>query len=187
MRSGMTLESVEQLRALAHPVRQRILRLLAHQCLTNKQLASLLDESPARLHFHVRELEEAGLIELVEERPKGGVVEKYYRATAQHFQLGPSLGAAFSNGEGLPIAAVDAARREIERATAHYKMLPRPTHIFHEQAKLSTDALEEVQRHLNAIQAIMSSGSGRSDAVGQPVVFTYVLHPLPPDHPDHVA
>jgi DNA-binding transcriptional ArsR family regulator len=69
MRDELLIETPEQLRALAHPLRQRILQLLTDAPSTNQQLALALGVSPPRLHFHVRELLAAGLIELVAERP----------------------------------------------------------------------------------------------------------------------
>ena len=40
---------------------------------------------PSRIYHHVRVLENAGLLELVESRPKRGTVERIYRTAAQSF------------------------------------------------------------------------------------------------------
>jgi DNA-binding transcriptional ArsR family regulator len=72
MRDELVLETTEQIRALAHPLRQRVLHLLTDVPYTNKQLAMALQVSPPRLHFHVRELQAAGLIEIVSEQPQKG-------------------------------------------------------------------------------------------------------------------
>jgi DNA-binding transcriptional ArsR family regulator len=42
---------------------------------------------PANITHHFRKLQETELIELVEERDTGRVVEKYYRAIARTFQI----------------------------------------------------------------------------------------------------
>jgi DNA-binding transcriptional ArsR family regulator len=78
-----TLETLEQLRAVADDLRLRILEQLALQAMTVTQLAGVLGEVPAKLHYHVRELEKVGLLKLVETREKGGILEKYYRAVAR--------------------------------------------------------------------------------------------------------
>src|SRR5690349_3771764 len=89
MRDVLVLETPEQIRALAHPLRQRVLGLLTNAPYTNKQLAEMLQIPPPRMHFHVRELQSAGMIEIVSQKPKGGVIEKYYRAVARVVRLAP--------------------------------------------------------------------------------------------------
>jgi DNA-binding transcriptional ArsR family regulator len=78
-----SLETLEQLRAAADPLRVRIVAHLSRQAMTVTQLAGVLGEVPAKLHYHVRELEKVGLLKLVETREKGGILEKYYRAVAK--------------------------------------------------------------------------------------------------------
>jgi DNA-binding transcriptional ArsR family regulator len=73
------LESMDQLKAIADELRQRIIHALSRQQMTVTQLGDLLDQPPAKLHYHVRELERLGLVVLVETREKGGILEKYYR------------------------------------------------------------------------------------------------------------
>ena len=58
---------------------------------TTAQVARELGEPPFRLYHHVRTLERAGLVRLVETRPNRGTTEKYYQATAREFELGRGL------------------------------------------------------------------------------------------------
>lgn len=85
------LESVEQLRAVSDNLRIRILEALESQPMTVTQLGERLGLAPAKVHYHVRELERVGLVRLVETREKGGVLEKYYRSIAQGFSVPASL------------------------------------------------------------------------------------------------
>ncbi len=177
MRAEMTLETAEQLGALAHPMRQRALALLAMPR-TNKQVATLLGESPARLHFHLQELARAGLIELVEARPKGGVIEKYYRAVAGSFRLAPALAGVAPGKAGMAAAALEAARAELTRAGEQSGLPAAQIYVTHERVALSQEALERVQVHLEAIRQEFLAAAQRPDE-GQccPVVFTALLHP----------
>ena len=183
MRDEIELNSVAQLAALAHPLRQRILRVLTDEPRTNRQIAGLLGESPARLHFHVRELAAAGLIALVEERPKGGVLEKYYRAVARGFRLGAGLGAVAPAG-GVPAAALAAAGQELARAEAHFGGPAPRTRVVQGQARLTDEQLDRIQAHLKAIDEELRRGAGDArsagEAGGEVVIFTALLHPLPP-------
>jgi DNA-binding transcriptional ArsR family regulator len=73
---------VADLRALAHPLRLRIMEVFAESPKTTKQVAELLGEPPTRLYHHVAALERAGLVVLEETRQNRGAIEKWYAAVA---------------------------------------------------------------------------------------------------------
>jgi DNA-binding transcriptional ArsR family regulator len=74
--------TVREAKALAHPLRLRILRLCEGQELTNKQLADRLERDPATVHYHVRQLLKVGFLEPVPPRTgESGALEKPYRST----------------------------------------------------------------------------------------------------------
>lgn len=56
---------------------------------TATQLGAKLGVHPANLTRHIRVLEDAGLVALVEKRDTGRNVEKYYAATAARFSVAP--------------------------------------------------------------------------------------------------
>ncbi len=65
---------------VTHPVRYRLLRELDGRAMTVTALRELLsDVPPATLYRHVRTLADSGLLEVVEERPVRGGVERTYR------------------------------------------------------------------------------------------------------------
>src|SRR5438874_8446382 len=73
---------IAEMRALAHPLRLRLLELFAEQPRTTKQVAELLGQPPTRLYHHVAALERAGLLVLKETRQNRGAVEKWYAGVA---------------------------------------------------------------------------------------------------------
>ncbi|MFE9745347.1 ArsR/SmtB family transcription factor [Saccharothrix saharensis] len=80
--------TVEETKALAHPLRLRILRLCAQQELTNKQLAQRLGRDPGTVLYHVRQLAAAGFLEPGEVRTgASGALEKPYRSTGVSWWL----------------------------------------------------------------------------------------------------
>ena len=85
------LETLEQLRAIADELRVRIVEALSHRAMTVTQLGELLGQAPAKIHYHVRELERVGLVRLVATREKSGILEKYYRAVARTFTASKTL------------------------------------------------------------------------------------------------
>jgi putative molybdopterin biosynthesis protein len=76
---------LEQIRILADPRRLEILRLLMLGSATVSQLGDILHEQPAQVRHHLKQLEQAGLVDLVKTRQVRGFVEKYYRARALAF------------------------------------------------------------------------------------------------------
>ncbi len=74
----------EALKSLAIPERVKILELFEDlEPRTAKQIATELGENAARLHYHVKELVRVGLLEQVDTRVKGSIVEKYYQPVAK--------------------------------------------------------------------------------------------------------
>ncbi|MBA2286077.1 MAG: helix-turn-helix domain-containing protein [Ktedonobacteraceae bacterium] len=91
MKESYEIETIEQLRAIADVLRVRILDLLRERPMTVTQVGEALHESPAKVHYHVRELERVGLLLLVETREKGGILEKYYQPIAREIDVSPRL------------------------------------------------------------------------------------------------
>jgi DNA-binding transcriptional ArsR family regulator len=72
-------------RALAHPLRQRILMLLEREVQTPLDLARAIGEPLNKIGYHVHALREAGCIELVRTEHRRGAVAHYYRPTSRAF------------------------------------------------------------------------------------------------------
>lgn len=99
------IDSIEQLRAIADALRMRIVETLQEQPMTVTQLGDALGEAPAKIHYHVRELEKVGLLKLVETREKGGILEKYYQPIARDFSVADSLFLQTTPDESLAASA----------------------------------------------------------------------------------
>lgn len=81
------LETREELAALADPVRLLTVRLLVTREATLTQLAQYLGISPSALHYHLKKLQGAGLIEVTRHDDTG----KHYRATAMIVNVNPDM------------------------------------------------------------------------------------------------
>ncbi len=86
------IEHEGQIKALSNPERVRILTLLIERPGTAKQVADWIGGTRGRVHYHVKELEKAGLVRIVAKVEKGGVLEKYYRAVARNFYVARGIG-----------------------------------------------------------------------------------------------
>lgn len=91
------VEEPEKVRMALSPIRRQLLDLLQEPS-SATQLAATLELPRQRVNYHLRELEKAGLIELVEERQRRGFTERILRASAATLVVDPSvMGRAFSS------------------------------------------------------------------------------------------
>jgi DNA-binding transcriptional ArsR family regulator len=111
----LELDRPEQLKALGHPLRLKVLQALgqSEKPLTNRELAARLAVDPGHLHFHVRMLHRAGLIELAEAAGR----EKPYRAVAKHLKVGSDIRATGAASE-LQAAQIREMQRGFEAHAA---------------------------------------------------------------------
>jgi len=73
------------IKALAHPLRERILQCLNETVASPAQLARALDEPLGNVSYHVKILLECEAIELVRTAPVRGAIEHFYRATMRSY------------------------------------------------------------------------------------------------------
>jgi DNA-binding transcriptional ArsR family regulator len=88
MKEVFLVTDPEALKSLAIPERVKIIELFEDlEPRTAKQIATELGENAARLHYHVKELVRVGLLEQVDTRVKGSIVEKYYQPVAKVIEV----------------------------------------------------------------------------------------------------
>ncbi len=155
-------------KALANPVRLRILRLLRFDQLTNAEIAAQLELNPATSLYHVRALKNADLISDGTPRAgPNGITEKPYRDSGKSWTLeineeGP--------GKRASHAAVDAFTAEITQPGATIEGLTRLA------LHLNKANLKELQAHL---QTIYDEYEQRHDTDGAPYALFAAIHRRP--------
>jgi DNA-binding transcriptional ArsR family regulator len=82
-------------RPLGHPIRVRIVLALADGMRSASELERRLDVQLALVAYHMRTLHQAGLVELVETRPRRGSLESFYHLTAMGQSARRLLGCAY--------------------------------------------------------------------------------------------
>lgn len=104
---------MREAKALAHPLRLRILRLCGLHELTNKQLADRLGQDPGTVLYHVRQLVNTGFLQQVPVRTgESGALEKPYRSTGRSWWLDSGLAGASADESLAPIEAFQEELRE---------------------------------------------------------------------------
>jgi DNA-binding transcriptional ArsR family regulator len=67
-------------KALAHPLRVRLLAMLEERVASPSEMAKHLDADLGVVAYHVRRLAAVGLVEMVRTRQRRGAIEHYYKA-----------------------------------------------------------------------------------------------------------
>ena len=98
-------DSTEQYRALGNPTREEVLAMLSERAATTTQLAAAMGKPKGSVGYHVKVLEQAGLVRVVRTNKVRALTEKYYGRTARTIVLGRAH-------EDDPFFMLDAVRRE---------------------------------------------------------------------------
>jgi DNA-binding transcriptional ArsR family regulator len=145
----LVVSDLRKLKAFTDPMRNRILHILASQEATNQQLASILEEPQAKVLHHVRFLLDAGMIVLVEQRVRGGNVEKFYRATARVYGFRPDPADVETLSGPVSGAIFESVTQEL---VASLKLWPdQPLYWETRRARLSPARASEFDKRLLAL------------------------------------
>jgi DNA-binding transcriptional ArsR family regulator len=134
-------------KALAHPLRIRILGILEQRSATPKELAELLDVQLENLSYHVRTLRDFGFIKLERQRMVRGAVEHRYgmvarpRITAAVWEQLPAI-----VREALAAASLDQIWDVVSRAAAQDKMSRPESHLARRVARLDEQGLADMSK-----------------------------------------
>jgi DNA-binding transcriptional ArsR family regulator len=161
----LVLDQPEQLKALGHPLRLRVLETLGtsgKEAFTNRELANKLGVDPGHLHFHVRMLLRAGLIALADS-DRGR--EKPYRPVARTLRVAPELLAS-----GLTTDLRAAMLDEVQRGWSEHAA---------EGTFRSAQVTARIkpERALELITELVEKARDSEQDDADPLIITAVLHP----------
>lgn len=155
-----------EVRALAHPLRLRIIRLCLDGPLTNRQIAERLNEEAATVLYHVRTLERNGfLVRQAERRGRRGAREIPYLSTRKSISL--DLGLA----SGVEAAMLEATRDEVIEAGSEAVLTMSRLGI-----RLPASRIDEFEARL---ESLVRDYAAAEDPQGEPVALMVLLHRRP--------
>jgi DNA-binding transcriptional ArsR family regulator len=182
MKPIKNIDDPRYVKAMSHPLRVRILAMLDERKASPNQLAGWLGASLGTVAYHVRTLEQLGLIDLVDETRVRGAVEHHYRArarpnvTADGWAQAPPIAKQAAVGSSLDVIAeyarASAAAGGFDRADAQlrrtllkldgrgFAQLSKAIDKLVEQAeKIETSAAERIAKDPHA-EDIVEAGLG---------------------------
>jgi DNA-binding transcriptional ArsR family regulator len=106
MKALKTISDPEAFKILADESRRKILYLLRAKEMTVSQIADDLDLTPQTVYHHIKKLVQADMIEVTREVRIDHLIESYYRATAEIFNLtvGNSVSGKAAFSENIEVA-----------------------------------------------------------------------------------
>src|ERR671916_2210688 len=152
------IDDPRYVKAMSHPMRVRILAMLDERKASPNQLAGWLGASLGTVAYHVRTLQQLGLIELVDETRVRGAVEHHYRAkarpnvTVEGWAAAPPIAKQAAVGSSLEVigeyARVSAAAGGFDRADAQLRrmMLRLDAKGFQQLSKACDKLLEQAEK-----------------------------------------
>jgi DNA-binding transcriptional ArsR family regulator len=158
MKAIKNIDDPRYVKAMSHPLRVRILAMLDERKASPNQLAGWLGASLGTVAYHVRTLEQLGLIELVDETRVRGAVEHHYRArarpnvTANGWADAPPIAKQAAVGSSLDVIAeyarASAAAGGFDRQDAQLRrtLLKLDARGFTQLSKAIDKLLEQAQK-----------------------------------------
>ncbi|MGO4532849.1 ArsR/SmtB family transcription factor [Paenibacillus sp. 2TAF8] len=89
MQEHKVLSTIEEIKIYSDPYRIQIMNMFHRQGRpsTVKEIADLMGEVPAKVHYHVKKLEKIGLLSMVSTREINGIIAKYYEPFSGEIHL----------------------------------------------------------------------------------------------------
>ncbi len=175
----------EEIKALAEPMRIRLLEAFGGEPMTTKQAAQQMGVSATKLYHHVELLEKLGLIELVKTNRVRGATEKYYQAVARHYRFDEAamFGQSAEELETLQgvldgiLAATRAQLRDSIRAGLLDKEnMDREGTVSQTVVRASPKEIKKLERMLNKwLEAVRATNRKDGEAVYGATVFFFPL------------
>lgn len=185
------VKRLDQAKLLTDPFKLKLLERFGGNPVTTKQVADQMGEKAPRLYRHVDALFGAGLLKLVEERPKRGTVERYYRTIASRFEVDPELFTTSGEQRDEGIEMMRSLFRETESDMVRLFSEDDDSHgdprllplLMRVAVRGTEDEIvrlrEKLDEWLEECQVLAETGEGRDDGVAYSGFL--VFYPQPDD------
>ena len=182
------IDSIDELRTIANPLRISILDLLIVEPRTVKEIGRALGINSTKLYYHVGEMERAGLVRLVHTELQSGILAKFYRAAARYYYISPSLlqtsGSHDSAGSEFLATHIESGARDLRRAVGSGR-IDELYDIFMVSRRLLRLSAEQAAKFRAALLAIDQEVADAED-LSEPLRMELLLALFPVPQNGHV-
>lgn len=164
--SAGRISQEDLVKALNHPVRIQALTILTDRVASPTEISNEIGVPLSHVSYHVRVLDELGMIEIVEEEPVRGAVKHYYKAverpfldTAEMEQLSPHV------RTGYAVHTFETLIKDASRAMSAGTFDARPeVHFTRTPLLLDVEGFQRVSEILaGANDAILEEQAGSAE------------------------
>lgn len=142
---------VRVIKALGHPLRQRVLQVLNVRVASPSEVAEELDEPLSNVSYHVKILIECDAIELVRTAPVRGALEHFYRAMMRpRLEAGNWAALPESSRVSLLEQTLGQALDRVEASATADGFKDLDTAVVWSDFELDRQGVQEVTRELSA-------------------------------------
>lgn len=167
MKEVMILNELEQIKTVSNTYRIDVIESFGGKQATAKTISVCMGEPHAKVNYHIKELLNVGVLELVEEKIRLGIVEKFYRPSAKVFIIDKSI--LINNGEsidgllyGKHICAFDDISKDFYNAIEKNESINNGESLIHKrECYLTEDEVDLLQVRLES--SIEEFVNGRKD------------------------
>jgi DNA-binding transcriptional ArsR family regulator len=144
----VVLREPAQFKALGHPLRHRLLMALRQRPATLAQLATALRSTKGTVGYHIKVLQDAGLVQFAHAKQVRGGTEQYYQPASTRLRIAPDapVDAGFLVKAALAEMLPPASGEADLTALRHLRLTPA-------QAEQLADVLESLASHHSAAEA----------------------------------
>lgn len=151
------VDTPERMKALADPLRQRLLAAFAEQPGTVKDVAARLGEPITKLYRHVDQLVAAGFLRVTGEQRRRGGVERSFEAVASRYVVAPPASQdPVSEGDAMVRSAVEQVLASARKAGDPDGRL----HLMRARVRLTPQALRALEDRLRELLLAHVSDDG---------------------------
>ena len=111
---SVLVETHEQIKAVAQPIRTRILDLVLERAATVSELAEALGRPKSSVAYHVEALVRVGLLRVVRTRKVRAIEERFYGRTGRTIVFGPTAVPQGAKTQNFLVEAVNEVRADTE-------------------------------------------------------------------------
>src|SRR4051812_43962358 len=181
-------------KALAHPIRIKILGILEHRTATPKEVAGELGLPVENVSYHFRTLKQFGFIHLERKRQVRGAVEHHYRSVARPriteqawTRLPDVVKRAMTDanlGQLNEVVEHAAEQGKFGRPDSHIQRMPHTLDdkAFEQASKVMSEALERIAKLEGEAQRRIRQG--KSDPLPAVAIVMLFERPDPPPLPE---
>lgn len=165
MNEVFVVKDLEQIKALSSPYRISIIEAFNGEAATAKHISSKIGEPHSKVNYHIKLLAKVGLLQLVKESPKYGVIEKYYQPIAKSFVIDSKITNNVDEVDKFKSAVFDRISKDFVENSRN-DAITLPSKITYDgNIYMTKDEVSDLNEKISELMAPYRNQEDRKDAI----------------------